>query len=103
MSENNDTRKNISNHILPTSSNLLGLCFVILSFIKLSHLSHETILDELLSVVIVFFLTASLFSYFSIRSKSRSDFYEKVADTIFLMGLVFLSAISLVIAFEIIY
>jgi len=103
MSENNETKKNISNHILPTSSNLLGLCFIIASFIKVSKLSHETIIDELISVVIVFFLTASLFSYFSIRSKSRSDFYEKVADTIFLIGLVCLSVISLVIAFEIIY
>ena len=45
MVENED-RNNISRHILPTSSNLLGLCFVILTFIKLSKIANETIIDE---------------------------------------------------------
>jgi hypothetical protein len=42
----NENKKNISRHILPTSSNLLGLCFVILTFIKLSKIANETIIDE---------------------------------------------------------
>ncbi len=35
MAVNDKERKNISQHILPTSANLLGLCFLILSLKKL--------------------------------------------------------------------
>ena len=91
----------MSSHILPTSSNLLGLCFVILSFIKLSKLSDQTIIDEMCAVAIVLFLTSSMLSYMSIRSAHRSDLFEKTADIIFLVGLSLLAVIGLVIAFEI--
>jgi hypothetical protein len=47
MSETVNNKKNIARHILPTSANLSGLYFVILSFIKVSKLGNETIIDEL--------------------------------------------------------
>jgi hypothetical protein len=97
-----DDRKNISYHILPTASNLLGLCFVILSFIKISKVARETLIDEFIGVVIVFFLFSSVLSYISIRSKTRSEMYEKYADTIFFIGLGLLTLIALVIIFEIV-
>ncbi len=98
----NSDRKNVSHHILPTSSNLLGLCFVILSFMRVTRMGLETIIDEMLSVAIVLFLTSSLFSYAAIRSSGRSNFYEKIADIIFLSGLGVLSVISMVIVFEVV-
>ncbi len=100
MTENSNNKKNISNHILPTASNLLGLCFVILSYIRLSRISHETVLDELVLILMVFLLASSLFSYASIRAKTRNDLYEKIADIIFLIALVLLSLTSFIIAFE---
>ena len=100
MVEPGDNRKNISRHILPTSSNLLGLCFVILGFIRISKFAAETFLDELVAVAVVFFLISSVLSYSSMRSKIKSEFYEKTADLIFLIGLVFLTLISLVVVFE---
>ena len=99
MADNNN-KKNISNHILPTASNLLGLCFVILSYIKLSKLSHETFIDELVSVLMVFLLASSVFSYVSIRAKTKNDLYEKIADGIFMVALVLLALTSFVVAFE---
>jgi hypothetical protein len=66
MSEDRNGRKNISTHILPTSSNLLGLCFVILTFIKILKVGHETLIDEIVAVAIVLFFTSSFFSYVSI-------------------------------------
>ena len=99
MQKNND-RKNVAKHILPTSANLLGLCFVLLGFIKISKLSDATIIDECLGVVIVFFLFSSIFSYASMRSSRHSEIYEKVADILFLIGLSCLTLISLVIVFQ---
>jgi hypothetical protein len=98
----NESRKNMSRHILPTSSNLLGLCFVILTFIKLSKIANETIIDESIGILIIIFLTSSVFSYFSMRAKRNAEFYEKIADSIFLGGLCLLTLVSLVIIFEVI-
>lgn len=101
MTENKE-RKNIAQHILPTASNLLGLCFVLLSFIKLSKMSGETIVDEALGIEIIVFLASCIFSYASMRSRRQTDKYEKIADVIFLIGLGFLALISMVIIFEVI-
>jgi hypothetical protein len=102
MSEDNN-KKNISHHILPTSSNLVGLCFLIISFIRIFNLGHETIIDELLTIAISFFLMASFFSYAAIRARSRNSFYEKVADIIFLSGLTIITLIAIVVTFELIH
>jgi multisubunit Na+/H+ antiporter MnhG subunit len=102
MSETTNEKKNISMHILPTSANLLGLCFVILSFIRLEKLGAEVIIDELVAIVIVFFLISSVLSYVAMRSKRKGEFYEKAADIIFLIGLFLLTSISIVIVCEVI-
>lgn len=97
---NGNNKNNMSNHILPTSSNLLGLCFVILNFIKLSKIADETIIDEVSAVSIVFFFISSLLSYVSIRSKSASESYEKTAEIIFLVGLLLLAGVSVAVVLE---
>jgi hypothetical protein len=99
---NSKDRKYISHHILPTAANLLGLCFVILSFMKVTRLGLETIIDELVAVAIFIFLIACFLSYASIRSSKRDDYYEKVADSIFMAGLLLLTIAALVIVFEIV-
>ena len=103
MTSNPNDRKNVSKHILPTSSNLLGICFVILSFIKLWKMGRLEVIitDKLIGISIVLFLVASLFSYASMRSDRKSEFYEKIADMFFLAGLSFLTVIALIMAFEI--
>ena len=101
MTEKND-KENIAKHILPVSSNLLGLSFILLSFIKLSDFSAKTIIDEILGVVMVLFLASSIFSYASMRSRRQADFFEKVADVIFFAGLISLTLISMMIVFEIV-
>jgi len=88
----------MSNHILPKSSNLLGLCFVILNFIKLSDIANETIIDEVSTISIVFFLISSVLSYLSIRSEERGALLEKSAEILFLVGLSLLAIISAVVA-----
>ena len=101
MTGNNGDKKNVSYHILPTSSNLLGICFVILSFMRVTKMGMETVIDEVVSVAIVLFLSSSLYSYAAIRSSKRSDRYDKIADIIFLIGLALVTLISIIIMFEI--
>jgi len=96
-------KKNISSHILPTSSNLLGLCFLLVSFIKIMKLPHKTAIDSFTGVATVFFLLSSIFSYASMRSQKKTGIYENIADIIFLIGLGFLTIISLTIIFEVIH
>ncbi len=103
MSNSGNNKSNMSNHIFPTSSNLLGLCFVILSFIKVSKFGAETLIDEIAAVAMVFFLTSSILSYASIRSNTKSEVYEKTADIIFLVGLFLLAVVSVTVAFEVIH
>jgi len=101
MTAGNNDRKNVSKHILPASSNLLGLCFLILSLKKLwKGNGVGRIIDKMDGVVILIFLTASLLSYASMRATRHGDRYEKTADIFFLAGLLLLSLIAIVTAFE---
>jgi hypothetical protein len=102
MTEEKNSKNDISHHILPTSSNLLGICFVILSFMKVTKTGLETIIDELVAIGIVLFLAASILSYVSIRSRKKGERYEKAADIVFLSGLCLLAITAVIIAFVIV-
>ena len=90
-------------HILNTSSTLLGLCFVVLTSLKVNNKSEASIIDEFTSVAIILFLTSSTLSYLSMRSEKLSSIkFEKIADIVFLTGLFFLLIITLLITFNVI-
>ena len=93
-------QRSITEHIFPTSSNLLGICFVLLSFIRLSNLAEESMIDEGVGIAIILFLFASLLSYASMRSPVKSEIYETLADYIFLAGLGLLALMSVVIVIQ---
>lgn len=103
MPENYDERKNVSKHILPTSSNLLGLCFILINFLKFWKIDKkiDLVLDRFVGIAITLFLFSSIFSYMSMRARKKTVFYERIADIIFLIGLFFITVISLMIAFEV--
>lgn len=92
-------KKDVAQHILPTSANLLGFCFVLLSYIQLSNLTDRTLLDESLGVLVFLFLISCILSYISMRSVRKSELYERIADIIFLLGLVLLIVMSVGIFF----
>jgi hypothetical protein len=60
-----------SPHILNASSNLLGLCFVVLTSLKLFKISQKTFIDELTSVAIVLFMASCILSFLSIRGNIK--------------------------------
>lgn len=96
-------RKDRSPHILNTSATLLGICFVVLTSLNVMQLTTKTIMDELTTAAIVMFMASSLLSFLSMRSKeSMGERYEKVADFVFLAGLLFLFITTMLLAFNII-
>lgn len=84
--------KYLAQHLLPASSNLLGLCFLIFSFIRVTDKGSTTILDELIIIPIILFFVSSFLSYLTIRSHAKN--YEKYADKVFIIGLASLALIS---------
>ena len=88
-------------HILNTSATLLGLCFVVLTSLKVNKSSDESKIDELTAIAILVFLASCVLSYLSIRSKNQSsERFEKLADVVFLFGLFLLFAIAMLISFD---
>lgn len=96
-----ENKEPITHHILPTSANLLGICFFILSYIKVGDKSHATLLDECVILPIILFFAASLLSYMSMRSENNKPRIEQSADLVFMIGLLSLSVIAVVLVLEV--
>lgn len=96
---------NKSEHILNTSSNLLGFCLVVLTSLKISKYSSVSIIDELTGIETIFLIISSIFSFSSIRSNKEnvSARYEKIAENIFIIALIFVFLITFLVAFSIIF
>ena len=62
-------RENRSRHILSTSANLLGLCFIVLTSIKVSKMQDVTLIDETTALAIILFMTSCILSFLSMRGK----------------------------------
>lgn len=73
-----------SPHILNTSANLLGLCFIVLRSRSISDMKGATYIDEGTACAILAFMTSCVLSFLSIRKQSTiSDKFEEVADMVF--------------------
>ncbi len=93
--------KNKSPHILNASSNLLGICFIVLTSLKLLDKSAKSVIDEITLSAIILFMASCLLSFLSIRNtNSLADKMEKLADIIFMAGLVLLFATTLLFSFD---
>ncbi|MES2773999.1 MAG: hypothetical protein V4722_07430 [Bacteroidota bacterium] len=96
---------NNSQHILNTSSNLLGFCLVVLTSLRISKYSEASLIDECTGITCILLSASSLLSFLSIRSKKENLAirYEKIADNIFIVGLMLVFIISFMIAFSFIF
>jgi hypothetical protein len=84
-------------HILSASSSLLGICFVLITGLKLTQAYLATYADEISIVASLCFIASCLLSYLSMR-QDRTGKLERFADYFFLIGLLFLSAAVLLFA-----
>ncbi|MFM9909244.1 MAG: hypothetical protein ACKVOW_07845 [Chitinophagaceae bacterium] len=96
-------KKNTSPHILNTSSNLLGICFIVLTSLKVMKVQHETSIDEFTAAAMILFMTSSILSFLSIKTNSdKSDKFENIADIFFLMGLCCLFGTTMLVTFKVV-
>ena len=99
MEDQNDK----SPHILNASSNLLGLCFIVLTSLKLFKISQKTFIDELTSVAIVLFMASCILSFLSIRGNIKSKGrFENIADYLFLTGIILLFVTTILFSLNVI-
>lgn len=86
---------NKNQHVFNASSNLLGICFVVLTSLKVLKIGAKTFIDEITILAIILFMAACILSFLSLRSNKKSRMLELVADYVFLggLGLLFLTAI----------
>jgi hypothetical protein len=94
--------RDLSQHILPNSAQLVGVCITVISLVKALHIGHVgSLLDMLLAFDAVFFTTSALLSYASMRG-IKSVILEKYADQFFMLGLLELGISAVLLSFEII-
>jgi len=97
------TNMDKSPHILNTSSNLLGICFLLLTSLKVLGKSQQTVIDDITFVAIILFMLSCLLSFLSMRKQTeQSRNLEKIADYIFLAGLSVLFMTAILFSFNLI-
>lgn len=98
-----DNNNDKSPHVLNASSNLLGLCFVVLTSLKILNISNKTVIDELTTVATLFFMFSSILSFLSLRGNlKRAQMLENIADYAFLGGLILIFVTTILFSLNII-
>jgi hypothetical protein len=98
MQERND----LSQHILPTSAQLVGVCMTVISLVKVLHIGQAgSLLDKFLAIDALLFTISAVLSYASMRA-STGAYLEKYADQFFMLGLLELGVCAVLLSFEII-
>ncbi len=76
-------------HILTTASNLLGICFILITGMKISHANLNTYADEICTFSSLFFIASCILSYISLLSETEkfATKSENIADFLFMIGI----------------
>ena len=88
-------------HILNASSSLLGICFVIVTGLKITGVSRHTLADETSLVAAAGFAASCVSSYASMRAGRNAMTYEQIADYLFFASLLLLFGAVLVFAINV--
>jgi hypothetical protein len=87
-------------HILNASCNLIGIAFIIMTGIRITSKTANSLADEVCLTAALVFLGSSLFSYMSLRKGSSGDFYERIADYLLILGIIALFAGVMAFAYD---
>lgn len=85
-------------HILNASTNLLGICFVIITGLRLANANARSHADEVAWLAALCLFTAAITAYLAIRNEGARAWQIRVADATFLLGLVALAAAVVIAA-----
>jgi hypothetical protein len=94
-------------HIFSVSAAMVGVCLTVVGIIGIiisNNSEYATVADDLLAVDTVVFMFSCLLAYTSLRSTSvaRTRSYQRLADGVFVTGMVTMSIACLIIAFSIV-
>ncbi|SDA31742.1 hypothetical protein SAMN02799622_05092 [Methylobacterium sp. UNC378MF] len=94
----------LSRHILPNAGTMVGVCTTLIGLVKIAEgwigPSH---VDEAAALTAVLFLVSAVASYLSIRLGDAGDLsmrLERCADICFVIGLIGLTLIAVLFAYE---
>ena len=97
--------ENICVHIFTVSAAMIGVCVTTIGIIQIVIKAEKatTFVDDLLAFNAMLFLTSCILSYWAMRKSGTVRMFqiEKVADTIFIIGLVLMVVVSGIIAVEV--
>ncbi len=100
-SEKLELEENISIHIFSVSAAMVGVCMTVIGIFQIGDLKIlASITDNVLANDAIIFLGSCAVSYIALRSPSRRHLIEKVADTIFLCGLLLMAIVCILVAYE---
>lgn len=79
-----------SQHILSTSANLLGFCLFIITSLHLTNRAENSLIDEFTAIIALFLTISSISSFISIKTQNdkREEFFERIADYLFILALI---------------
>ena len=96
----------LSRHILPVSATLMGVCVTLVGLVKVVEAKiGSSHVDEYAALATIVFLVCSISCYFSIRCAANdrlSYWLEQVADVVFVVGLIGITVIATLFAYEVI-
>ena len=85
-------------YILSASTNLLGICFIIITGLKLVNANVRSRADEVAWLAALLLFVAALHAYLSIRNNGARNWQERVADYAFLGGMTALAGAVIIAA-----
>jgi hypothetical protein len=98
--------ESLASHILPVSGTMIGVCATLIGLVKLAEAKHgSSHVDEYAAMVAITFLASALTSYLSIRYSDQTKLsfkIERMADVIFLAGLIGITLVATLFAYEVI-
>ena len=83
--------------ILSASASLLGICFVIITGLRLASANVRSYADEVAWLAAILLFIAALSAYLAIRNQGARPWQVRIADGAFLAGMTTL-AVAVVIA-----
>jgi amino acid transporter len=99
----NRNSNDLSQHILPNSATMVGVCIMVISIVKSMNAGViNYLIDKTLAIDSVMFMLSAFLSYLSIRSERYALRLERLAEIIFLIGLVVMTLTTVVFSFEIV-
>jgi len=96
----------LSGHILPNSATMIGVCVTAVGLVKIAEdRIGPSNVDVYFSLTAVIFLGSAILSYLSVRTEQPNTgtaVVERMADALFMSGLLAMTFIATLFAYEVI-